>query len=80
MAKQVLKTWYGDDANTNPDYTKIVNERHFKRVEQLLQKTKGTIALGGKTDASTNSIEPTVVTNVQFDDELMKEEVGNFSR
>jgi len=47
----------------------------FSRIQSLLNKTKGTILIGGKTDPKTLFIEPTVVANVNPDDSLMSEEV-----
>ena len=47
----------------------------FSRIQSLLNKTKGTILIGGKTDFKTLFIEPTVVANVNPDDSLMSEEV-----
>jgi len=40
-----------------------VNQRHFDRLTASLAATKGTIAIGGGSDASTLRIQPTVVVD-----------------
>ena len=48
----------------------------FRRLKSLLDKTSGTIAVGGQTDEKDLFFAPTIVTNVTSDDELMKDEVS----
>jgi acyl-CoA reductase-like NAD-dependent aldehyde dehydrogenase len=50
-----------------------VNDSHFQRLTSLLDKSNGTIVLGGESDASKKYIAPTVVKDVQPDDSLMSE-------
>ncbi len=68
-----IAEFYGDDPQASPDFTRIVNEPHFHRLEKLLQS--GTVAHGGVTDADTRYISPTVLTDVQADDPVMGEEI-----
>ncbi|KAI1283710.1 Aldehyde dehydrogenase family 3 member A2 [Halotydeus destructor] len=76
-AAAILKGFSGNNANNNynGDYCAIVTDNHFKRLETLIKTSKGDIALGGNCDAGSRKIEPTVVTNVQSDDSLMKDEL-----
>ena len=53
----------------------IVNERHFGRLTTTLAATKGTVALGGGSDAATNEIQPTVVVDPALDEPLMTDEI-----
>ncbi|MEZ5022368.1 MAG: aldehyde dehydrogenase family protein [Chitinophagales bacterium] len=46
--KQHIKDFYGDDAQQSPDYGRIINHNHFKRLEKLLEQ--GNIVVGGQTD------------------------------
>lgn len=71
--KRVISKFYGDDIQHNPDFCRIINEKHFKRLENLL--AKGTIAAGGQTDAGDLYISPTIIDNITWDDEIMKEEI-----
>jgi aldehyde dehydrogenase (NAD+) len=54
---------------------KIVNQRQFDRLTGYLAATKGTIALGGGSDASTLRIQPTVVVDPDPDEPLMTNEI-----
>lgn len=68
-----IKAQFGDDPLANPDYGKIINEKHFARISGLIDPAK--IAAGGRTDAQTLKIEPTVLDNVTWDDAVMQEEI-----
>ncbi len=59
LAKVIVK-FYGRDASTHPRYCRIINGRHFERLTALLDKTK--VVYGGKTDAASRYIEPTVLS------------------
>ncbi|MBL0912697.1 MAG: aldehyde dehydrogenase [Bacteroidia bacterium] len=50
---------YGKDPVSNPEYGRIINERHFERLESLLADTR--ILSGGKTDRNRCKIAPTIV-------------------
>lgn len=76
--KTTLKSFYGDDASTTDSYNRIVNHKHFQRVDGYLQDAivKGaTIAHGGKTDGEQDYIEPTIVTDIPDDAALWQKEV-----
>ena len=68
-----ISEFYGNDPQASADYTRIVNEPHFHRLEKLLDS--GTVAHGGITDADTRYIAPTVLTGVSADDPVMGEEI-----
>ncbi len=70
---EVVREFYGDDPQKSPDYTRIVNARHHKRLSALLDSGKAFI--GGKTDADDRYIAPTVLTDVSPDSAVMKEEI-----
>ena len=73
-----LKTFYGEDVSASEDYMRIINRRHFDRVKSYLDNSiaKGAkIAIGGKMNADDNFIEPTVVTDVPMDSDLMQKEI-----
>jgi aldehyde dehydrogenase (NAD+) len=54
---------------------RIVNQRQFDRLTDYLAKTKGTIALGGNSDASGLRLEPTVVVDPDPGEPLMSNEI-----
>ncbi len=68
-----IKAQYGDEPLDNKDYGKIINAKHFERLCGLIDSDK--VIIGGKTDASTCRISPTVMDNVTFDDAVMGEEI-----
>jgi aldehyde dehydrogenase (NAD+) len=65
--------FYGADPKTSPDYARIVNDRHFRRLEPLL--ANGTATIGGDTDAEQRYIAPTVLQEVGPDTPVMDEEI-----
>jgi len=71
--KKILVEWYGPDAQKSPDLCRIVNVRHFQRLQALL--SSGKVAIGGKTDSDDLWIEPTVLVDVQPSDPVMQEEI-----
>src|ERR1700758_2168872 len=54
---------------------KIVNQRQFDRLTGYLAATKGTVALGGGSDASQVRIQPTVIVDPGPDEALMTNEI-----
>ncbi|MGI8796999.1 MAG: aldehyde dehydrogenase family protein [Acidimicrobiia bacterium] len=70
---KVINDFYGPDPKASPDYARIVNDRHFRRLDALL--ADGTPALGGETDAEQRYIAPTVLRNVAPDSAVMAEEI-----
>ncbi|KAI0674632.1 aldehyde dehydrogenase [Trametes maxima] len=54
--------------------SRIVNAQHHARLVGLLERTKGTVVIGGEVDGD-RSIVPTVLTDVPADDALMNEEI-----
>ncbi|XP_063540583.1 aldehyde dehydrogenase, dimeric NADP-preferring isoform X1 [Cydia strobilella] len=74
-AKKVLKEWYGEDPQKSPDLCRIVNSRHFSRLQALVDASQDKIAIGGKHDAQERFIAPTVLTNVTGTDKIMEDEI-----
>lgn len=72
-AKNVIKEFYGEDPKQSPDFCRIINDRHFQRVTNLINNTK--LAVGGKTDAAERYIEPSIAVDVKETDPLMIEEI-----
>lgn len=68
-----VKLQYGEEPLNNPDYGKIINEKHFQRICGLIDSEK--VILGGNADLSTLQIEPTVMDDVTWEDAAMQEEI-----
>ncbi|XP_032563481.1 aldehyde dehydrogenase family 3 member A2-like [Chiroxiphia lanceolata] len=71
--KATLLEFYGEDVKSSPDYERIVNKRHFRRVVGLLEGQK--IAHGGESDEASCFIAPTILTDVSPDSKVMEEEI-----
>lgn len=74
--KQVQKyitKMYGDNPLENPDYPKMINEKHFRRVLGLIEGEK--VVTGGDSNAETLQIVPTVLDNITETAPIMQEEI-----
>lgn len=72
VCKQIKKQ-YGENPLQNPDYGKIINEKHFDRLCGLIDSEK--TVLGGNYNKDTLQIAPTVMDNITWDDAVMQEEI-----
>lgn len=79
--RQVLADRFGAtpaDQRKSPDYARVINQRHTKRVAGLLQEaqSKGAkVLVGGDVDVATCYIAPTLIDQVPADASIMNEEI-----
>ncbi len=76
--KATVKQYYGEDPSTSVSYNRIVNTRHFKRVEGYFNDalSKGAVVeYGGKTDPAQDYFGPTIMTNISEDSDLWEKEI-----
>lgn len=71
--KKALLSLYREDPFTSEDYPRIINKSHFDRLSNFL--CNGTLVTGGDTDSESLFISPTVLSDVSWDDPIMKEEI-----
>lgn len=71
--KTEIQEMYGSEPLNNPNYGKIVNQKHFDRINGLIDESK--VVHGGNSNADTLQIEPTVMDNVTAEDAVMQEEI-----
>ena len=62
-----------DYSLANNNYVQIINDKHFNRLVNLIDNKK--VCFGGKYNSVERYIEPTILTSVSFEDEIMKEEI-----
>ena len=62
---------FGVNPLENKDYGKIINEKHFERLNGLINETK--VVVGGKFNKDTLQITPTVMNDVTYEDKVMEE-------
>ena len=72
ICKEVRRQ-YGEEPLQNPDYGRIVNEKHFNRLLGLIDPAK--TVLGGQSSPDTLQIAPTVLDGVTESDPVMGEEI-----
>ena len=72
FAKEV-RNLHGEDIQPDRHYVRMVNDKAFERVSGYLKD--GDIIYGGKCNAETRFIEPTLMENVPLDSPLMTEEI-----
>lgn len=83
LIQYLVGTWkavFGEDLRVSENYPRIINKRQFDRLERLLNSVKkkdsqNKIVYGGRLDANDLFIEPTIVTGVSLEDELMESEI-----
>lgn len=57
----------------NGNYVKIINDKNFDRVINLIEEDK--IIHGGNFNKKERTIEPTIMSDVTFDDKIMQDEI-----
>ncbi|MFT4801226.1 MAG: aldehyde dehydrogenase (NAD+) [Flavobacteriaceae bacterium] len=57
----------------NGNYTQIINDRNLNRLSNMFSSEN--VFVGGNIDTLNRTIEPTVLQNVKFTDDVMKEEI-----
>ncbi len=80
LKEQVQKLFSGSDKNIqeSPHYARIVNQKHFNRLNELLQDSvdKGaTLELSGYVEPSERFIHPMILSNVPMKSRVMEEEI-----
>lgn len=73
LLAEAIHELYGSAVQRNPDYGRIINERHFDRLLRFIND--GQIVVGGSHDRDDLFIEPTVLANVSRDSAVMGEEI-----
>ncbi|MGD1808212.1 aldehyde dehydrogenase [Dapis sp. BLCC M126] len=71
--KQSINEFYGDYPFESPDYGRIINEKQFNRLNDLLKD--GKIVIGGETNSEERYISPTIIEGVNWDSGIMQEEI-----
>lgn len=70
---ETVKGMYGADPLDNPNYGKIINQKHFDRLLGLMDREK--LVWGGQSDPCGLRIAPAVMDGVSREDPVMQEEI-----
>ena len=73
--KKTITEFYGENIEKSPDFGRIVNQKHFNRLNDLIQIHKDNVVFGGNSSKEDLYIEPTVLDNITNDNKIMKEEI-----
>jgi len=71
LQKEIKKRY--PNALNSDTYPRIINEYHYKRLMNLIKLEDSII--GGRGDGVVRRLEPTILPDVDFDHEIMKEEI-----
>ncbi|MGN0818657.1 MAG: aldehyde dehydrogenase [Candidatus Coproplasma sp.] len=67
-----IKVQFGEEPLKNPDYGKIINAKHFGRIEKLIEKDR--IIYGGERNSQSQKIAPTLIEG-DWNCAAMREEI-----
>lgn len=73
LLQQEIINAYGEDPKLSPDFTRIINKKHFFRLVGMIDEAK-TIT-GGIHDEESLYIAPTLIDEPSFDSAIMKDEI-----
>ena len=71
--KESIEKFFTAKPEESYNYGKIINEKQFDRLNNYLQQ--GKVAYGGRTDKEKLFIEPTLLTDVSMNADVMKDEI-----
>ena len=71
--RRTIHEFYGDDPARSPDFARIPNVRHHRRLAALLKD--GEVVVGGQSNESDGYIAPTVLRNPRVDSAVMTDEI-----
>ena len=75
-----LKQFGGDNGSSkeSKDYSRIVNNKHYSRLNGLIKKSTlegAQLFMGGDSDSESNYIAPTILTDIDNNSPIMSEEI-----
>lgn len=72
--KAILKQFYGRNPEESPDYGRLIHQRHFDRLQKMLEQGASKIIVGGKSNRETLYMEPTII-DADWSDSVMEDEI-----
>lgn len=72
--KVALKDFYPNGTRNTDDFGRIINNRQWQRLKQMVEDSKGRILFGGEMDDTDNYIEITMIQVDSLDDSLITQE------
>lgn len=74
--KKIIAQFYTENPQASKDYSRIIAERHVKRIEGLIKSVPSdAVVYGGSADESDRYVAPTLILNPPSDSKIMQEEI-----
>ncbi|WP_340394722.1 aldehyde dehydrogenase [Paenibacillus sp. FSL E2-0177] len=73
--KHHITEFYGQDAQPNTDYGRIVNDRQLQRLADLIARDQSKVIMGGTIVPEERYIEPTLIYPATWTDAAMEDEI-----
>jgi aldehyde dehydrogenase (NAD+) len=70
--KEAAREFHLDSALESDSYGSIVSASHFKRLQNLMQRSSGEVIVGGDTNEERRHITPTIYRDVKEGDSLLE--------
>lgn len=71
--EKAIREMYGEDPQKSADYPRIISEKAMERLVGYIEE--GDLVLGGKYDISARYLEPTIITGMADNSQVMTEEI-----
>jgi aldehyde dehydrogenase (NAD+) len=71
--KKEIITAFGENPENSEDLARIINLKHFNRVKRLIPDSK--VFYGGESEEADLYIAPTILQDINWEDDIMKEEI-----
>ncbi len=71
--KKEIITAFGENPENSEDLARIINLKHFNRVKRLIPDSK--VFYGGESEEADLYIAPTILQDINWEDDVMKEEI-----
>ncbi|KGU23250.1 hypothetical protein MGK_05150 [Candida albicans P57055] len=75
VLQEVIEKEFFQDVDKTRNFTHMIHDRAFEKMESILNTTSGNVIIGGKLDRGTRYVGPTVIDNVTWTDSSMKDEI-----
>ncbi|MDD3796290.1 MAG: aldehyde dehydrogenase family protein, partial [Lachnospiraceae bacterium] len=73
LLQKQIKKQFGSAPLKNKNYGKIISQKHFDRICSLIDPAR--VVCGGSVNASSRQIEPTILSDITFEDAVMGQEI-----
>lgn len=73
LIQENIQEFYGNNPAQSDDFARIISDKHFYRLTNLIDPQN--VYHGGNTNTDTRYIEPTILTNITWNDAVMQEEI-----